>query len=131
MEKENLSQLREAKQSRQFFSRLVRSGPSTTEAEARVAELEAKVKELEDEIERSRKSRAGQWDSAGASADPARLETQLKLEAIQKRVFELQSANQGRLQLAQEREVATKAIADVISSMRLDEPLRANRNRGP
>jgi hypothetical protein len=118
-ERERLAEFKAAKQSRQFLSRLIRSGPSTADAEKAVSRLESKLKGIEDEIERSKKARIGKGDGSPERTDPARLQAQEKLEEIRKRLFELQSASQGRLQLALEREVATKAIADAISSMKL------------
>jgi hypothetical protein len=119
VERERLAEFKATKQSRQFFSRLIRSGPSTADAEEKVSELESKLKELEDEMERSKKARIGKGDGAPKGTDPARVQAQERLEEIRKRLFELQSASQGRLQLALEREVATKAIADAISSMKV------------
>jgi hypothetical protein len=123
LEKEKLAQMREAKQSRQFLSRFMRSGPSTADGEQKVVELEARMRGLEDEIERSRKARMGNPSGSPDGADPARLEAQDKLQSIQKRLLELQSATQDKLQLAREREVATKSIADAISSMKTVDPL--------
>jgi hypothetical protein len=122
LEKEKLSELREAKQSRQFFARLMGSGPSTEPAEARVAELEAELSRLEDEIDRNRKARSVLVESTSVEGDSANLEAQLKLEAIQNRLGELQSAKQSSLQLSHEREIATKTISGMISSMSLRPP---------
>jgi DNA repair exonuclease SbcCD ATPase subunit len=119
--KENLAELREAKQSRPFFSRLVGSGPSTDQAEAKVAELEAKLSRLGDEIDSHRRARSAPVKSApadGGSVNP-NLEAEQKLETIQRRLDELKSAKQGMLQLSHEREIATKAISEMLSSMNL------------
>ena len=132
VEREKLAEITAAKQSRQFFSRLVRSGPSTAEAEEKVAELESKLKGLEDEIERLRKARKGKVDASPSETDSARLEAQERLESTEKRLLELQSVKQGRLQLALEREVATKAIAEAVSSMDLNQPTTSEgESRGP
>ena len=117
VEARKLAELKEAKQSRQFFSRLLKAGPSTERAETRVAELEQKLGKLEEDIDRSRKAR-----SAGGEGDPAYLEAQQRLEAARNKLAELHSARDDSLQLAKEREMATKAIADVVSSMKIQGP---------
>jgi len=119
LERERLAGMRVAKESRKFFSRLVGAGPSTAQAEAKVAELESKLSRLEEEIDRARKAHS---TSSGATFDSANVEAHEKLEDIRNRLLELQAAEQERLQLAREREVATKAISDSISSMRLEVP---------
>jgi hypothetical protein len=118
-EKEKLAELREARQSRQFFSRILRAGPSTGEAEARVAELESKLKNLEEEIERSRKARSSAGAGAPGEGDSGYLEAQQRLEAARDRLLDLQSSRQNLLQLASEREVATQAISAMISALKL------------
>jgi len=119
VEREKLAELQEARQSRALFSRLLKSGPSTDEAEARVAQLEAKLKGLEDEIDRSLKTKQAPSGGALEDSGASDVEAVKRLEAIQERLTELDSAKQARLQLAQEREMAAKTISDVISSMRL------------
>ena len=109
--KEKLAEIKETRQSRQLFSRLVRSGPSTAEAEKSVAELESKLEGLEREIERRRKARS----------DPAYIEAEKRFEAVRGRLLELQSSRQGLLQLAPEREAATQALSEMISSLKLGE----------
>ena len=101
--KEKLAEIKETRQSRQLFSRLVRSRPSTAEAEKSVAELESKLEGLEREIERRRKARS----------DPAYIEAEKRFEAVRGRLLELQSSRQGRLQLAPEREAATQALSEI------------------
>jgi hypothetical protein len=115
LEKKKLAELKEAKQSRKFFSRIIKAGPSTDEAEMRVAELAHKHSTLEEDIERLRKAR-----SAPTEGDPAYVEAQRRLEDARSKLADLQSARQGNIQLAQEREMATKKIAEMISSMKLD-----------
>jgi hypothetical protein len=117
--RQKLAELTEARQSRQFFSRLIGSGPSTRQAELRVEDLESRLGRLADEVESHRKARSGLVESDPAEGDSAKLEAQLKLEAIQKRLLELQSAKQSMLQFSNEREVATKAISEMVSSMDL------------
>jgi len=116
--RERLAELKEAKRSRQFFSRLIGGGPPTEPAEARVAELEAKQSRLDSEIDHQRKARTGVVDSSSQGGEPARLEAQMKLQDVRKRLEELRSARESKLQLSHEREVATKTISDLISSMR-------------
>jgi hypothetical protein len=118
-QKEKLAEIREARQSRQFFSRILRAGPSTDEAEARVAELESKLKNLEEEIERSRKARAAAGGGSPGEGDSAYLEAQHRLEAARNRLLDLQSSRQNLLQLAGEREVATQALSAMISALKL------------
>ena len=118
-EKVKLAELREAKQSRQFLSRILRAGPSTQEAEARVAELESKLKNLEEEIERSRKARPAAGGGAPGEGDFGYLEAQQRLEAARDKLLDLQSSRQNLLQLAGEREVATQAISAMISALKL------------
>jgi len=120
-EKEKLAELREARQSRQFFSRILRAGPSTEVAEARVAELESKLKNLEEEIERSRKARSAAGGGAQAEGDPAYLEAQQRFEAARDKLLELQVSRQNLLQLASEREEATQALSAMISALKLSE----------
>jgi hypothetical protein len=122
LERERLASIREAKQTRTFFSRLVGTGPSTAQAEAKVAELESKLRRVEDEIDRSRKARSASAATPIGETNPLNVEAQERLEGIRNRLFELQSARQKMLQLAQEREVAAKAISDSIVSMRLGVP---------
>jgi DNA repair exonuclease SbcCD ATPase subunit len=109
--REELVEIEESRQSRQFFSRLMRSGPSTKEAEAQVKALEAKLRGLEDEIERSRKARAtAESGEAG--------EAQSRLEAARSKLLELQSSRRDEIQLSKERETATQTISSIITSMR-------------
>jgi hypothetical protein len=118
-EKERLAEIREARQSRQFFSRILRTGPSTDKAEASVTELESKLKKLEDEIERSRKARSVAGGGASGQGNPAYLEALRRLEEARGKLLELQSSRQDLLQLAREREEATKALSEMISSLKL------------
>jgi hypothetical protein len=117
-QKENLAELREAKQSRQFFSRILRSGPSTEQAEKAVEDLESKLRGLEEEIERSRKVRS-MASGAPGEGDAAHLDALAKLEAAQNKLAELLSARQNKLQLTREREIATQALSGIITSMKL------------
>jgi len=118
-QKEKLAELREARQSRQLFSRILRAGPSTVEAEASVAELESKLKRLEEEIERSRKARSAARGGATGEGDSAYLEARQRFEAARNKLLDLQSSRQNMLQLAREREVATQALSGIISAMKL------------
>lgn len=113
--KERLAEMKKAKQSRGLFSRVLRSAPPTEQAEAEVASLETELQELDVEVEKSRKAR-----SAG-EGDPEQLEAQNRLEAAAARLAQLQSARQASLQLASEREAATKALADAISALVLQD----------
>ena len=119
-ERDKLAELKEAKQSRAFFSRILKSGPSTDLSEARVAQLEAKLKDLEEEIDQTLKIKHATGEGVHAEAGSPDAETAKRLEAIQERLAELLSVRQASLQLAHEREVATKTISDAISSMKLD-----------
>jgi hypothetical protein len=121
--RDDLAELREAKQSRKFFSRLTGGGPSTDEAEARLAQLLSKQARLDAEIEGHRRARSGLVGKAPDEGDSASVETQVRLEAIQKRLGELQTARQEILQLSHEREAATNAISEMISTMDLGPPV--------
>jgi len=120
VEREKLAEMKEERQSRAFFSRILKSGPSTEGAEARVEQLEAKLKGLEEEIDRSLKTKQATGEGAREEPGSPGVESVKRLEAVQQRLTELQSAKQASLQLAHEREIATKRISDVISSMKLD-----------
>jgi hypothetical protein len=115
--RENLAEVKEAAESRGFFSRMLKTGPSLDQAEAKVKELEAKLSSLGEEIERSRKAKSG-----GSDGDPAYAEAEKKLDDLQRRLAELDAARQSAHQRTREREMATKTIAEAISSMRLDGP---------
>jgi DNA repair exonuclease SbcCD ATPase subunit len=119
-ERERLAELKEANQSRQFFSRILRAGPSTGRAEESVSQLESKLKGLEDEIETSRKARSAARGGARGEGDPAYVEAQQRLEAAREKLLDLQSSRQSLLQLAREREAATQALSSMISTMKLD-----------
>jgi hypothetical protein len=121
-EKEKLAELKEARQSRQFFSRILRAGPSTEVAEARVAELESKLKNLEEELERSRKARSAAGGGAQAEGDSGYLEAQQRFEAARDKLLDLQVARQNLLQLASQREEATNALSAMISTLKLSGP---------
>jgi hypothetical protein len=112
-ERERLAGIKEARKIRPFFSRVLNTGPSTEQADARVAELEVKLKELEEEIDRPR--------SAQGEADSAQVEAMRRLEDVEKRLADLHSNRQARLQLANEREVAAQKISGAISSMKFDQ----------
>lgn len=112
--RERLAEMKKARQSRGLFSRVLRSAPSTAQAEAEVAGLESELQALDGELERSRRAR-----TAG-EGDPALSEAQKRLEAAAARLAQLQSARQASLQLAAEREAATKAIAGAISAIALE-----------
>ena len=118
-EKDKLAEIREAKQSRQFFSRILRAGPSTEQAEASVAELESKLKKREDEIERLRKARSAAGGGTSGEGDPAYIEAQKRFEAARSKLLDLQSSRQNLLQLAQEREAATQTLSEMISALKL------------
>jgi len=118
-EKDKLAEIREARQSRQFFSRVLRAGPSTEQAEASVAELESKLKRIEDEIERLRKARSAARGGGSGEGDPAHLEAQQRFEAARSKLLDLQSSRQNLLQLAHEREAATQTLSEMISALKL------------
>ncbi len=122
VEKEKLEELRAAKQSRQFFSRLVRSGPSTEQSEKTVESLEAKLNKLGEEIERSRKARSVLGATDEGKGEAAYPEAERRLEDARNRLISLQEDRKDRVQLTKEREAATKAISEMISSLRLDSP---------
>jgi hypothetical protein len=121
LEREKLAGMREAREGRKFFSRLVGGGPSTEHAEARVAELESKLSRLEEEIDKSRKARSGSGVTGAGKTGSANLEALERLEGIRNRLLELESAKLERLQLAREREAAAKAISESITSLRLEQ----------
>jgi DNA repair exonuclease SbcCD ATPase subunit len=112
--REELAEIAESRQSRQFFSRILRSGPSTKEAEAKVKELEVKLRELEDAIERSRKARATAESGEAGQA-------QSRLDAARARLFELQSSRRDEIQLSKEREMAAQTISSIIASMKFQD----------
>ncbi len=114
LEKKKLAEVREAKQTRQFFSRLLKAGPSTEQAEKSVADLEQKLSKLEEDIDRLRKVRSA------SEGNPAYVDALRKLDEARARLAELQSARQNSVQLTQEREIATKAISEAIASMKLN-----------
>lgn len=118
-QKERLAEIREARQSRQFFSRILRAGPSTGEAETSVAELESKLKRLEDDIERLRKARSAAGGGGSGEGDPAYLEAQQRFEAARSGLLDLQSTRQNLMQLAREREAATQTLSEMISALKL------------
>ena len=122
LEREKLEELQAAKQSRQFFSRLVRSGPSTEESEKRIEGLEARLTKLEEEIEKSRKVRSVLEARDESTGEPAYPEAERRLEEARNRLVSLQEDRKDRVQLTKEREAATKAISEVISSMKLESP---------
>ncbi|HUI00497.1 MAG TPA: hypothetical protein VLX56_02565 [Nitrososphaerales archaeon] len=111
--REKLSKLDVAKRSRGLLAKITGSGPSTEEAEERVAELEGKLRGLDEEIEAQRKARSTR------EGDQAAREAQARLEAADKKVAEIQAARQERLQLAGEREAAAKLLAEAISRIDL------------
>jgi len=118
-QKEKLAEIREARQSRQFFSRVLRAGPSTEQAEASVAEFESKLKGIEDGIERLRKARSAAGGGASGEGDPAYLEAQQRFEAARAKLLDLRSSRQNLMQLAREREAATQALSGMISALKL------------
>lgn len=120
--RQELLEITEARQSRQFFSRLMRAGPSPRDAESKVKELEVKLGELEDEIERSRKARAA--ESGGA------IEAQRRLDAARAKLLELQSSRRDEVQLSKEREMATQTISSIIASMKLEGGVSAGLEEG-
>lgn len=118
--KDKVEELKTADQSRGFFTRrLLKTGVATSKAEAEVKEMESKIGTLDEEIERSRKTRA---TAAGASGDgdSEYAEAESKLNDARAKLVDVESAKQVALQLAQEREKATQAVAEAISTMRLD-----------
>lgn len=117
-ERDRLAEIREARQSRQFFSRILRAGPSTEQAEASVAQLESKLKRIEDEIERMKKARSAGGGASG-QGDPAYLEAQQRLEVARSKLLDLQSSRQSLHQLAVEREAATQTLSRMISALEL------------
>lgn len=114
-EKDKLAALLESGESRPLFSRIRRSKPPTEEAKARVAKAESEVARLEGEIEHTKKARS---DTTGGQSPYA--EARARMEKIRDRLTELQSSRESLLQLKHEREEATKALAGLISSMKLD-----------
>ncbi len=118
--KDKVEELKAVDQSRGYFTRrLLKTGAATAKAEAEVKEVESKISALGEEIERSRKTRA---TAAGASADGESeyVEAERKLNDARAKLVDVESAKQVALQLAQEREKATQAVAGAISAMRLD-----------
>ncbi len=128
-QRERLAEIKEARESRQFFSRFLRAAPSTDEAEAKVAGLESKLKNLEEEIERARKARSGAAGGAG-EGDQAYLEARTRLESARAQLLDLQSSRQNLMQLAGEREEAAKALTEIISSLKLGETASSGADSG-
>ncbi len=129
-QKDRLAELKQANQSRQFFSRILRAGPSTAKAEETLAELESKLSRLEEEIEKSRKARSAGRGGAPGEGDPAYLEAQQRLEATRERLLDLQASRQNLLQLADEREAVTQALSQMISALKLDVPAPSDASGG-
>ncbi len=119
-EKQRLAEMMEAKRSRNRFSRILRAAPSTEQAEASVARLESELRRIEEEIEGSRKPPSTADGRGNDELGKELLDARQRLEAIQARMVDLQSARQSSLQLAREREIATQSISGVISSMKLE-----------
>jgi hypothetical protein len=118
--RDEVEQLKAADQSRGFFTRrLLKTGAAITKAESEVKDVESKIHGLDEEIERSRKNRAVAAGTSG-EGDSEYVEAQRKLDDARAKLLELESAKQVVLQLAQEREKATQAVAQAITAMRLD-----------
>lgn len=114
-EKERLKEMENSRQSRTFFTRVLRTGPSTEAAKERVAELETKLAGVEAEIERSRKK------GRSAGGEDGLLEIEQRLESARNKLAETQTARRERSQLTKEREIAAQAISSAIATMKLDE----------
>lgn len=80
------------------------------------------MKNLEDEIEKHRRARSRHGETDHMDGEPDAVEARQRLHATQKRLGELQSARQGMLQLSREREIATKALSEMISAIRIGQP---------
>jgi chromosome segregation ATPase len=118
--KEKVEELKAADQSRGFFTRRVlKTGTSIAKAEAEVKEVESKISALGEEIERSRKVRATSAGSPG-DGESEYVEAERKLNDARAELANVESAKQVAMQLAQERERATQAVAQAISAMKFD-----------
>ncbi len=117
-EKKKLAEMNEANQSRQFFSRFLRPGPSTAKTDARIKELESDLSRIEDEIKTVQRARAA---GAGGSTESNKTvaEAKQKIESSQKRLDELRLSKQALIQLAQEREVAAMSLSEVVSKVQV------------
>lgn len=125
VEREKLSQITKESESRGFFSRLRRPNVSPAPTEAKIRELESRLKKLEEEL------RAAQTNSGAAGArNPGEIEIREKLDAIGRRLEELQTAKQSRLQLSRERETATQRISAIVSSLRIEDGPAASSSAG-
>jgi uncharacterized coiled-coil protein SlyX len=109
-EKRKLAEMNEAKQSRRFFSRLRRAGPSTETSEERIKKLESRLSKIVGEIDELQRARAA--DSPVALARE-------KVESIQKKLDELRLSKQAKSQFSREREVAAKTMSEVVSQIQV------------
>lgn len=117
VQKEKLAATVEARRTRSLFARLVNAGPSAADAEKAVTDVESKLKGVEDEIETTLKTRSVAGGRSLGEFEAARLELLQRLDEIQKRLGEIRAAEETKLQLAREREEATKAVGDAIRSI--------------
>jgi chromosome segregation ATPase len=118
--KDKVEELKAADQSRGFFTRrLLNTGAATAKAEAEAKEVESKISALDEEIERSRKTRATALAASGDGGSEY-VEAERKLNDARDKLVEVESAKRVTLQLAEEREKATQAVAEAISAMRFD-----------
>jgi uncharacterized protein YhaN len=118
-ETKKLADLNEEKQSRRFFSRVLRAGPPTAQSEATIKELESSLSKIAEEIERLQKLRAAITGGSPTDGSSELVDAQQRVESIQKKLDDLRLAKQGKRQFAQEREMAAKTMSDIVSQMQV------------
>ncbi|MDA4118420.1 MAG: hypothetical protein OK455_08775 [Thaumarchaeota archaeon] len=111
-EKRRLAEMNEANQSRQFFSRLLKAGPSTAPTEEKIKELESSLSKTADEIDTLQNSQVSGSGSAVAGAKE-------KAESTQTKIEELRLSKQAKIQLTRERELAATTMSEIVSKVQV------------
>jgi hypothetical protein len=109
-EKRRLAELNQANQSRQFFSRLLKAGPSTAPTEEKIKELETSLSKTADEIDTLQNSQVSGSAVAGAKE---------KAESTQTKIEELRLSKQAKIQLTRERELAAQTMSEIVSKVQV------------
>jgi len=121
-EKERLRELNEERRRASFVSKLFgRSGAAVEPREAKVGALEAELKALEAEAANLQMLRKG-LDGAKEAAGGVYEDLWKRLEALERKMVELDAAREVRVQLLDERRQAAALLTDVITKLSLEEP---------